>query len=109
MIMAPQKLILVLPLLLLISRFLQHCHGCTDVLEKTFPTASYAKVSDRSSHVQPTDFPVVMSRAGRFGYGPRRSALGSSNDLVNVKDFGAKGDGSSDDTKVNALAVSLEL
>lgn len=58
----------------------------------------------RSSH--PTDSTVVMSRAGKFGYGPKRSLLGSSSRVVNVNDFGATGDGSSDDTEVRNKKIA---
>ncbi|MQM14307.1 hypothetical protein Taro_047235 [Colocasia esculenta] len=41
----------------------------------------------------------LMSRAGRFRFGrPRRSLLASWSNVINVDDYGAKGDGATDDS-----------
>ncbi|MQL85856.1 hypothetical protein Taro_018381 [Colocasia esculenta] len=86
--MGQQKLlILIIPLLLLSPFLLHRCSG---------DSLGQVSSGDHGSHQSPPFH--KMSRSGKFGYGPRRSLLASSTNVVNVNDYGAKGDGSSDDT-----------
>lgn len=94
--MGVQKFLLMIVPLLLLYSFLQHCYGNAEALP-----------FHKTSH--PTGFSSRTSVAGKVGYWPRRALLASTSKVVNVNDYGAKGDGSSDDTKVSTCMLQKSI